>query len=262
LTVMGFIGEEAAYIDGMGGLNAIALQRARRDGEQTNWFELTPEERRQANATARERGLRSLLAEAGFEQKDVQDAVVAFVNEQDQAREPLRDQAAKLMDTVTGAATGDALVPGLLAELRKNVAAEKERRKAAETALDAKINYSKQPRLEAILTVLGIIGDEAVSLESGNAFSSVMMRRQNGWGGMGNWGSAAMRPVIERFQKMTPEQRRQMFDSFRKQFDGNANGKVDRTERAEGHDRMMKRFDRNGNGRLDPDEMMRVMDSF
>jgi len=264
LTVMGFIGDEAGFIDGMSGLNNVALQRARRDGEQTNWAELTPEERSNANAQAREKGLRSLLTEAGIAQPEVLDAVVAFVNEQDEAREPLRDAAAKLMDTVTGAPAGDTEVPGMLAELRKNVAVEKERRTKALEALDAKIGYSKKPRLEAALTVLGIIGDEAVSIDGGNALSSVMTRRQSGWGGIGggNWGSAAMRPVIEKFQAMTPEQRRQLFGSFRRSFDGNGDGKVDRGERAQGRDRMYKRFDRNGNGKLDPDELMRAVDSF
>jgi hypothetical protein len=262
LTVLGFIGDEAGYVDGMSGLNAVALERARRDGDDTNFGELTPEERQQANARSRERGLRSLLTEGHVVEKEVQDAVIAFVNEQDEAREPLREMASKLLETVNGAAAGDALVPGMLAELRTKVAAEKERHAKAIEALDARIGYSKKPRLEAALTVLGIIGDEAVSIEGDTANSRVVTRRQGGMPRMANWGSPAMRPVIERFQAMTPEQRRQMFSSFSKQFDTNGNGKVDRTERAMGHERLMKRFDQNGNGQLDPDELLRTMDAF
>lgn len=262
LTVLGYTGDEASFIDGISGLNTVALDRARRDGETTNWPELSPEERRQANATAREHGLRSLLAEAGITEKPVLDAIVAFVNEKDKAREPLRETAAQLLETVNGAATGDAQVPGLLTQLRKAVTAEKERYKTAVEALDTNIGYTRKPRLEAALTVLGVIGDEAVSMEGTTVSGSVVTRRQGGMPRMANWGSAAMRPVIERFQAMTPEQRRQLFSSFSKQFDTDGNGRVDRTERAQGHERLMKRFDKNGNGQLDPDELMRTMDSF
>jgi len=263
LTVLGLIGDEAGYIDGMSGLNTVTLDRAKKEGEETTWPDLEPKERREALAKARERGLRLLLTEAGFAEKAVQDAVVAFVNDQDTAREPLREAAAKLMDTVSGSAAGDTLVPGLLAELRAQVTLEKERHTKALAALDAQIGYTKNPRLDATLTVLGVIGKEAVSMEGDTAGSGVTMRLRDRMGNSGsNFGSKAMRPVIEKFMAMTDEQRKGIFEGFRKQMDTNNDGRVDRTERAEGHERVLKRFDRNANGKLDPDEMVRAMDSF
>ena len=49
----------------------------------------------------------------------------------------------------------------VLADFRAAVAAEKTRREAALKQLDEDISYSKNPRLDALLTMGGLIGDEA-----------------------------------------------------------------------------------------------------
>jgi hypothetical protein len=63
--------------------------------------------------------------------------------------------------------------------------AEKTRRQQASTDLDAKIGYSRLPRLSALLTTMGLIGDESLLLNASNNMGGMMGGPGGGFGGRG-----------------------------------------------------------------------------
>ena len=135
--------------------------------------------------------LRQSLTQGGFEEKTLQDAVIEFADEQIKAALSLREKTSKISDAVADKTTTDAQISVLLNDLHTAQAAEKARRAASEKALDAKINYTKKPRLEALLTTLNLIGEESGGLvnimggmgRGGGAFGG-------GGGGLGGGGGA------------------------------------------------------------------------
>jgi hypothetical protein len=146
---------------------------------------MTQEQRREAirkwNEEREERNLRDTLSRAGFTQQAGQDIVVAFSKEQNTAQESLRTMAEKLVTSVSTPGVPDAEVARLLKELQDAVAKEKERRKTARTALNEKLSYTENPRLELMLTTLGLIGDDSLGLNS-------LTGRFGGPGGFGGGG--------------------------------------------------------------------------
>lgn len=145
---------------------------------------MTPEQRREAMQKMRAEGLRRTMNEAGFTQTATQDAVIAFMAAQDEAAQPLRDQMRKLGEAMRDTTVTDAQMAPLLADFRMAVEAERARRAKALKDLDAKIGYSKKPRLDAMLTLAGIIGDEA-SLVGGGGRGMGDGRGMGG--GRGGW---------------------------------------------------------------------------
>jgi hypothetical protein len=143
---------------------------------------MTPAQRQewqQQMQQRREQGLRQMLTEARFTEPALQNAVVGYVNEQEQARQSLQEKARLLNQALRNPASTDAQITTVLADFRAAVAAEKTRRTTALTALEKDTSYSKNPRLDATLTMMGIIGDEAS-----------FMGGIGGMGGMGGRGGA------------------------------------------------------------------------
>lgn len=103
--------------------------------------------------------IRQSLTQGGFDDKATQDAVVDFANEQIKAAVAMREKSTKVSEAVTDKTTTDAQISVLLNDLHMAQDDEKTRRETAEKALDAKISYTKKPRLEAVLTTLNLIGD-------------------------------------------------------------------------------------------------------
>lgn len=122
---------------------------------------MTPEQRQQWMRRMQEQRIRGALTPAGFTDAALQDAVIAFVNEQETATQELQRKERELGRVAREGGMADAQLATLLAEFRTAVAAEKTRREAATKALDAKIEFSKKPRLDALLTTMGVIGDES-----------------------------------------------------------------------------------------------------
>lgn len=135
-------------------------------GNRPNFREMTPEQRQQFMRQMQEQRIRGMLAPAGFTDAALQDAVIAFVNEQDKATEELQQKQRQIARAAREGGMADAQLATLLADFRAAVAAEKTRRATATTALDAKIEFSKKPRLDALLTTAGIIGDESSIVDS------------------------------------------------------------------------------------------------
>ena len=122
---------------------------------------LTPEQRQQAMEQRRDESLHSNLTTAGFTDKTLQDAVVAYVDAYEKAKQPLRDQGAKVVAALRDKAATDAQLTTALADFRTAAATLLGQRKVAQADLDTKIGYTKTPRLEAYLTMIGVLGDEA-----------------------------------------------------------------------------------------------------
>jgi hypothetical protein len=134
------------------------------------------EQTQQRNQMMREQGVRAVLNQYGFGDKALQDAVVAYVKAQDLASAPLGEDSRKLQGAMVGD-VGDDQITALLTAWRADIEAERKRRETALAELDTKIHFTKNPRLEALLTMRGFIGEE-------NGFSTNGMMGGRGQGGM------------------------------------------------------------------------------
>lgn len=120
----------------------------------------------QMQAQMLEQSVRQQLQASGFTDKALQDAVIDFMQAQEKARGPLRDKAREVGAAIRNNATTDTQMATLTNAFRIAIEDEKTRSEAALKTLDAKIGYAKKPRLEALLMMLGLIGDETSYLTS------------------------------------------------------------------------------------------------
>jgi hypothetical protein len=128
-----------------------------------DWENLTPEQRDQARRKFMEDRLRDGLARAGFTQDDLQDDVVDFSRAVEADRRSIRDKGGKLRAAMAdGSSEGQ--VGALLADLRRTVSAAKIHRDKGRRDLNDKIGFSKRPRLDALLALSGLGGDESFFL--------------------------------------------------------------------------------------------------
>ncbi len=126
--------------------------------------EMTAEQRRQMQAQEQQRRdleVRQTLTTAGFTDTALQDAVVAYSNEREKAGDALQAKARQLRDALRGTTATDAQIATLLNDFRALVDEEKARREVAKSALDAKVGLAAKPRLDALLMMSGLTGDEA-----------------------------------------------------------------------------------------------------
>lgn len=159
------------------GMNMTAEQRVQMQQIQ---------ERREARN--REENVRMMLIQSGYTDKAVQDAVVAFVNEQSARVAPMKDQIQKVRELLNAQGVTDAQTATALNDLREAAETEKAKRDVAEQTLDAKIGYTKKPKLEALLTVMGIVGQEAGLTSSGGVLGGGMGGPGGGMGGPDGFG--------------------------------------------------------------------------
>lgn len=142
--------------------NALIAEQTKSAEESIARLQQSLKSLQQAQQKSRGQVVQYTLSLYGFDRK-VQNAVAEFVNAQEAALEPLRAQSSRIAQ-VAAKTPADAQMKTLLAELRASTEKEKARRAAAVKSLDAVIGFSKDLRLEATLTSLGIIGDETLIL--------------------------------------------------------------------------------------------------
>lgn len=124
-----------------------------------DWGNMTPQQRRLAVQGMVEQTLRGSMSHLGYRDAALQDAVVAAALEQGKILEPVRDKHRRLAQALIGNVSDrDAAV--LLAQWRATVEEAERGRRAAATALDEKIDFSRKPKLEALLRSAGLVGDE------------------------------------------------------------------------------------------------------
>jgi hypothetical protein len=158
--------------------------RGGNQGNRPNFRNMTPEQRQQFQQQRQDENVRRTLNNAGFTSTTVQDAVIAFANEQDKDRTASEDKVRQLAQAVRNGAT-DAEIATLLAAVRADAQAAQTKREAALKDLDAKISYTKSPKLEAVLVLLGLTGE---NLSTGGPGAMGMMGGFGGRGMMGGFG--------------------------------------------------------------------------
>ena len=108
--------------------------------------------------------MRSTLVASGYSDATLQNAIIAFMQAQEKARQPLLDQARNLTVNLIKPETANDVFTAEVAASREAVAKDKARYEAELAELDKKINFSTQPRLETLLTVLGVVGSEVPAI--------------------------------------------------------------------------------------------------
>lgn len=156
---------------------------------------LTPEQRAERMRQMRRQALKNAMTASGIVDANVQEAVLDFVQNNQQEQAKINEAYRRLNLTFNGRPRErinltDEEVTEQLKNLRAAVQAEKERRTAAASALDAKIQYTKNARLDAFLTVNGLIGDETFYTQGnpGGAPGAWFGGRQNNNGNRRNQG--------------------------------------------------------------------------
>lgn len=167
------------------------------NGNRPNFANMTPEQRQQMmaqmqaqQAQRREQQLRGAMTTINADTA-TQDAVVAFVKQQSDAATALTPKITAIRAAFAGNAT-DAVVTAALADYRASVEEARKTRETQTAALDKAISFSTKPKLEALLTMMGIIGDETsfVSNLSGDAtLPGAGGRGGRGMGGRGGGGN-------------------------------------------------------------------------
>lgn len=147
-----------------------------------NFRNMTPEQRQQAQAQGRERQLRGALNQIG-EGDATQTAVLAFVKEQSDAATALQPKIAAMRAFFRGNGGDDAAIKSALADYRSAVDAARKTRDAQTADLDKQISFSTKPKLEALLTMLGVIGDETAFVANLSGEARLPGGRGGGGGG-------------------------------------------------------------------------------
>lgn len=148
---------------------------------------LTPEQRAQREAqrnAQRAQMMRQMLVRAGLTDEAQQNFVVTFAKEQETAREALQEKWRAITQALRGQTVTETQLASLLNDFRALVDEEKTRREKAMVTLETQVELSKKPRLDALLMVMGLTGDEA-SFVNGGANAG---GRGGGFGGRGGFG--------------------------------------------------------------------------
>lgn len=125
---------------------------------------------------AREAQWRRLMVAAGITDKNTQDDLLVFIKAEEKAREPLLALARATVATLapargaggavlTNAAPADeAKVTSALEAYQAALAADKTRHEKALQDLDVTVGYSTTPRIQAFLTLVGMLGTDSLAL--------------------------------------------------------------------------------------------------
>ncbi len=151
----------------------------------------------------RENRLKRMMTNLGVADEAVQNAIIAHLKTEIETRRPMREQTMRLQHALRDQSTPDAQIKLLAAEMRAAVEADRQRRIEADKHLDEQIAYSQKPRLEAMLLLLGVIGDGAMMLP--------------------------LNPPLRHNDDEAGEKRRQL---MLQRYDKNNDGKLDEAEKA------------------------------
>ncbi|RYX84922.1 hypothetical protein EON83_08265 [bacterium] len=124
-----------------------------------NFRNMTPAQREEMRATMRANQLRQGLTGAGFTDTATQDAVVEFAKTQGTTATGILPKIEALRAAFRDNAD-DKTVSDALAAYRTAVDEAEKTRATAIADLDKSISFSTKPKLEALLVMLGVIGDE------------------------------------------------------------------------------------------------------
>lgn len=140
----------------------------------------TPEQRRQEQETQ----LRTLMSSNGVTDAPTQDAVLTYLEDELKARAPLRQMGLKLYRALGDQNISNDQIQAMIADYQNAQDLENQRRTKSQSDLDAKIHYTKNPRLQGLLLLMGVLGDGPPLMEGqrrpnqpGNGQNPRMMQR-------------------------------------------------------------------------------------
>ena len=116
---------------------------------------MTPEQRE----ALMERYMRAQLERAGLIDQKQQDAALEYIQDELDAREDLQEESRALATAMRNTTLTDPQVAGLLNSYLVAVEDDRARRAKAQQKLSESLDVTKVPRLEAMLTLLGLWGD-------------------------------------------------------------------------------------------------------
>lgn len=102
--------------------------------------------------------MRDLLSRNGLTAPAVQDAILAFLRDDEERRRTVAEARRLLWNGVQRDVPAERL-HALLSDYQKALQFAREERGRAQTALDARVGYSLDARLESLLWLLGVLGD-------------------------------------------------------------------------------------------------------
>lgn len=141
---------------------------------------------------------RFLMQSAGVSEIAEQDALLAFAIELSQHRQPVTEAATQLSTLLGDVASSPEALSTQLTKLQTASKSFRTWKEGALKELDVKVNYSTNARMQSLLILVGILGDE--SMDAGG-FSAIFPKgvagtgdiidllpkmENQGWGGMGS----------------------------------------------------------------------------
>lgn len=169
-------------------------QRAQRRQNMTPAQRQEAEQQQQERQVQREQAkwvwVRQTLTAAGYTDAEVQSAVVSFMQAQEKARQPLQQQARALATGLIDLTTPNEKLTADLTKFREAASADQKRYQTELAELDTKVKFSTQPRLETLLTILGVIGQETPTLGGVGAIFPTSPMGSGGMRGGGGRGGA------------------------------------------------------------------------
>lgn len=147
-------------------------------GQRPNFNNRNNSQGNNSRSQARERQIRTALTNAGYTDTTVQEPVVTLAKMEQAASDTLTPKINAIRNAFQNGANGNNnntnnsdTLANLLADYRSAITKIQNDRANAIDDLDKNISFSTDPKLEALLTMLGVIGDETgfVSNLSGQA---------------------------------------------------------------------------------------------
>lgn len=120
---------------------------------------LTAEQKRQQT----EEKLRALMINLGIKAAPAQDAILDYLAQDETSRAALRDAEKRLLNGLRRDVPPERM-RDLLDEYRGAVDKEQSSRAASQRTLDVRIGYSLDPKIEAVLWLMGVLGEGASKL--------------------------------------------------------------------------------------------------
>lgn len=112
----------------------------------------------QTRRAALEARMRDMMTRLGIHSLPTQDAILGFMSADEDGKKSVREAGRKLLVGVRREAPPERL-KALLSDYQNSLDTERSRREAAQTALDARVGYSLDARLESLLWLLGVLGE-------------------------------------------------------------------------------------------------------
>ncbi len=108
----------------------------------------------------RENFVRQALTRQGINDEKTHGAILEHIRTQEKAKQAVQEKGDKLRPALANADTmADAQVNALLSDYQMAIEDYRDAREKSMQDLDAKIGYSKKPRLQAALLLMNVIGD-------------------------------------------------------------------------------------------------------